>query len=245
MKHHRDNIFDNDQAVEEVSAFAFDKKVVDVFQDMIARSVPGYQLSLQMISILAADFIQENSHVYDLGCSLGASMIPITQGAANRTFHLHGVDNSPAMIDQCREVLQSKIPEKTVDLICADIQDVDFQTSSLILLNFTLQFIPLTDRLPLLDKIYHSLLPGGAVLLSEKISFPSDNIQEKQTKWHHAFKAQQGYSQLEIAKKRQSLENVLLPEEMTTHISRLKQAGFSTVIPWFQCFSFVSLVAIK
>lgn len=227
------------------SPFTFDKNVVEVFSDMIARSVPGYALSLQMISLLAKDFVKEDTHVYDLGCSLGASMVSVAKGCPHDRYTLIGVDNSPAMIEECSSRLEEMKLRPVWDLLCQDIQGVVFSTSSLFLLNFTLQFIPQIDRLPLLQKIWRSLIPGGALLLSEKISFRDKDTQDKQTHWHHSFKASQGYSALEIAQKRQSLENVLIPEEMTTHITRLEEAGFRHVIPWFQCFNFVSIIAIK
>ena len=42
-----------------------------------------------------------------------------------------------------------------------------------------------------------------------------------------------------------ALENVLIPETITVHRERLMDAGFSSVDVWFQCFNFMSMLAIK
>jgi len=54
-----------------------------------------------------------------------------------------------------------------------------------------------------------------------------------------------GYSKLEISQKRAALENVLLPETLEAHRSRLDTIGFDAVDVWFQCFNFASMVAFK
>jgi len=63
--------------------FEFDKEVAEVFEDMISRSVPGYTTILDMIAILAENYIQENSKIYDLGCSLGGATFAITRQLPN------------------------------------------------------------------------------------------------------------------------------------------------------------------
>ena len=132
-----------------------------------------------------------------------------------------------------------------MQLQCADIRDVTIENASIVVLNFTLQFITLEQREPLLQNIYHGLLPGGVLILSEKLCFTEDTEQQLMTDLHLAFKRANGYSDLEISQKRAALENVLIPETLTTHIERLKRVGFSQASQWFQCFNFASILAIK
>ncbi len=117
--------------------------------------------------------------------------------------------------------------------------------ASFVVLNFTLQFVPADDRETVLQNICHATCPGGALLLSEKISFADDAQQRLLTQLHHDFKRAHGYSDLEIAQKRTALEKRLIPETLDTHLSRLRSVGFQTVAPWYQCFNFVSVLAIK
>ncbi|MDH5219059.1 MAG: carboxy-S-adenosyl-L-methionine synthase CmoA, partial [Gammaproteobacteria bacterium] len=132
-----------------------------------------------------------------------------------------------------------------VELICDDIRNVQIENASMVVLNFTLQFLPVDDRLTLLKSIYQGMLPGGILVLSEKICYEDESKQELLTNLHHAFKRAQGYSDLEISQKRSALENVLIPESVPTHLDRLLQAGFEQRHVWFQSFNFISLVAIK
>ena len=236
-----------------VPRFVFDQSVVDVFPDMIQRSVPGYQTIINLCGELAARFVQPNSNCYDLGCSLGASSLAIRQQINQPDVTIVAVDNSSAMLERCQSVLdndnsatQAQSQLKTpVQLVEGDICDIEITNASLVVMNFTLQFIPLDKRRALLEKIYAGLNPGGCLVISEKLLFEPESLNQLLSELHHQFKSAQGYSDLEISQKRDSIENVLLPETLDSHINRLKACGFNTASPWFQCFNFASLVAIK
>jgi len=231
--------------VGEVGAFKFDETVVRVFPDMIQRSVPGYSAIISAIGLLAGRFAHEHSVCYDLGCSLGAATLSMRHQIKAENCRIVAVDNSPAMVTRFQEVLQKDQAPLAVEALCADIREVAIENASVVVLNFTLQFIPLEDRIGLLQKIYQGLLPGGILILSEKLKFDDDRQQELQTQMHHAFKKAQGYSDLEISQKRTALENVLIPETFIQHQSRLRQAGFSSAEVWFQYFNFASIIALK
>ena len=230
----------------EMIDFQFDERVVAVFPDMIQRSVPGYGMMISTIGILAARYAQAGSHCYDLGCSLGAVTLAMRQRISQPDCDIIAVDNSPAMIERGRELLArdttSTVP---VTMLCADLQEVSIANASVVVLNFTLQFIPLSQRLPLIQRIYAGLRPGGILILSEKIAFIEPERQHFHVELHHDFKRANGYSDLEISQKRTALEKVLIPESLACHQERLQTAGFNFVDLWFQCFNFASLVAIK
>lgn len=226
---------------EPVKPFEFNKRVVDVFPDMIERSVPGYPLTVSMISVMANDYVQEGTNVYDLGCSLGAVSLAIQQGLKNKACNIIAIDNSQAMIDACVK----NIPDKNIEFVSGDILNADIDNASLVVMNFTLQFIPLEQRNNLLEKIYQGLLPGGVLILSEKIRFDDEKENETMNHLHHRMKELNGYDQMEIASKRDALENVLIPESIETHKNRLNNSGFKNVFMWLKCFNFVSFVAVK
>ncbi len=228
-----------------VNAFKFDEQTANVFDDMIKRSVPGYPMMLDMLGVLAEKTVQENTCCYDLGCSLGASTLAIRHNIQKSNCKIIAVDNSRAMIEHCQQAIKQDNSSTPVDILCSDILDIQFTTSSLVSMNLTLQFIEKSLRLPLLTRIADSLVTGGALFLSEKIECTDAYEQEKLTELHHQFKKHQGYSDLEIAQKRTAIENVLIPETLETHKQRLTDAGFSKVIIGLQCLNFVSLVAYK
>ncbi len=155
------------------------------------------------------------------------------------------VDNSVAMLEQAKAHISSSGNGVPIELLCTDIQTVEINNASLVTLNFTLQFIPVAERLPLLRKINQGLQPSGVLVLSEKITFNDPEEEQLQMEMHHAFKRANGYNDLEISRKRSALDNVLIPETLKTHRERLSEAGFNQVNLWFQCFNFVSLVARK
>lgn len=231
------------QPLDRIADFSFDEKVAAVFPDMIQRSVPGYSTIVAMTGVLAKRYAADNSNIYDLGCSLGASLFSIAQNLDKKlNITLIGVDNSPAMIDRCSVLCNSY---QNIQLLCQDIEQTKIEKASVVVMNFSLQFIPLEKRESILSAIANNMLPGGVLVLSEKIRFEDDHLDKLNIELHHAFKKSNGYSDLEISQKRNALEKVLLPETIKTHQDRIKSAGFKRCDAWFQCFNFASLVAIK
>tara|TARA_R110001592_G_scaffold191441_1_gene437671 strand:- start:4879 stop:5622 length:744 start_codon:yes stop_codon:yes gene_type:complete len=238
-----DNIFA--MPLEKVTDFAFDEAVARVFPDMIRRSVPGYTTIIPMIGVITEHYAQTGTSCYDLGCSLGASTLSMRHGLKNKSCELIAIDNSSAMLDRCRHYIELDNETTPVDLVCADINDIEFKPSSVITLNFTLQFIAPDSRLKLLSKIFDALKPGGALILSEKICYEDPIEQSTLEQLHWDFKRANGYSELEVSQKRSALEQVLLTDSLNTHKIRLEKAGFTSSYMWYQCFNFMSLIAIK
>jgi len=238
-----DNLYAN--PLPHVKDFSFDEVVVNVFPDMIKRSVPGYATIIHMIGNLAERYAQTNSHCYDLGCSLGAATLAMRHRVQAVNCDIIGVDNSAAMIARCKQVICADSAEVAVSLHCADLCEFPIQNASVVVLNFTLQFIPVEKRSDILHKIYQGLKPNGVLILSEKLAFDDAQHEALMIELHHNFKRTNGYSDLEIAQKRSAIENILIPETLHTHRQRLKDAGFNSVDVWFQCFNFASIIAIK
>ncbi len=238
----RDRIYVENQGA--LGDFAFDAAVARVFPDMIKRSVPGYTTIIPMIGVISEHYAQANSHLYDLGCSLGASLLAMRHGVKASGCKVVGIDNAEAMLEQCQTYVDQDSHAVPVELHLGDITQFDYTKASVITLNFTLQFIEPEKRQALIQRLYDAMLPGGALILSEKIRFEGQE-QSLQEQLHWDFKRANGYSELEISQKRSALENVLLPETAQDHIDRLKQAGFTQASQWYQCFNFTSFIAIK
>ena len=238
-----DNIFA--QPLGQVKDFEFDHQVVEVFPDMIKRSVPGYTTIINGIGEIAKRFVKDNSQIYDLGCSLGAASLSIRQALQAKNATIIAVDNSPAMVERCRLIQSGYNFDTSIEVIEADINDIKINNASMIILNFTLQFLPRDQRKPLLEKIYHGLNSGGCLVLSEKLSLKDSELNQHIINLHHDFKKANGYSDMEIAQKRAALENVLLPDSREEHYNRFAQVGFSQYDTWFQHYNFASFIAIK
>lgn len=230
---------------EPVKPFEFNQRVAEVFPDMIERSVPGYPLTISMIRVIADEYAQEDSNIYDLGCSLGAASVAIQQGLKNKKCNIIAIDNSQAMIDLCNKNITQDTHRNKIVFELSDALQANIENASVVVMNFTLQFIPLAQRQYLIDKIYQDLLPGGVLVLSEKIVFADGLENDVLIQLHHHMKELNGYEKLEIANKRDALEKVLIPESLEDHQQRLSNAGFSQSFVWLKCFNFVSLIARK
>lgn len=233
------------QAHEAVGAFQFDESVVAVFPDMIKRSVPGYQTILTGIGELTGQYAQPNSKLYDLGCSLGAATLTMRRNLKAEKCEIIGVDNSEAMINRAQEYMQAYHSDIAVRLEHGDICQIDINKASVVVINFTLQFIDPEERDKLIAKIYGGLNEGGILIVSEKLHFEDAATQKAIEHLHLQFKRANGYSELEISQKRSSLENVLITDTETQHLDRFKKAGFNSASIWFQAYNFASFIAIK
>ena len=230
-------------------AFRFDEKVARVFPDMLRRSIPGYAASIEAIGSLAARYVRPGTTCYDLGCSLGAATIAMRHGISEPCCRVVAVDSAPAMVKRCREILaeddRQNGPETQVDVIEGDICDIEFTNASMVVLNYTLQFVDPGARDALVQRIFDGLNEGGLLVLSEKVVDESAHMEELLVDLHHEHKRRNHYSALEVARKRVALEDVLVPESVATHRERLQRVGFSHSAVWLRYFNFVSIIAIR
>lgn len=227
------------------TAFAFDDTVASVFDDMINRSVPGYSTIVSMIGVLAERYCSGGNRIYDLGASLGGASFAVAHQLPHSDFKIVAIDNSEAMTSRLQERVKNTSFAANIECRQEDLRASEISDASMVILNFTLQFIEPAARANLMQKIYDGMRPGGLLVISEKIQFPDPQLNELFIDLYHRFKETQGYSKLEIAQKRAALENVLIPETLAEHRQRLTNAGFHSFDAWFQCFNFASMVAFK
>ncbi len=213
--HHslRDKLFNSPT---DLVDWTFDEAVTKVFDDMVVRSVPGYRHMIEMIALLSNHYALAQTNVYDLGCSTGVSSRALATSKAD--IHIHAVDNSPSMIEMAQQNLNDIT---NITYHTANIEDITIVNASIVVLNLTLQFINPEQRTQVLQSITNGMVSGGIIILSEKIQHHDPTLEEL----HIAFKRSNGYSELEIANKRQMLENSLITESLETHLERLAHVG--------------------
>ncbi len=241
-----DRIYTTDDGGE---PFRFNENVARVFPDMLQRSIPGYAASIEAIGSLAARYVRAGTTCYDLGCSLGAATLAMRQGIREPACRIVAVDSSAAMIERCREIIAEDDRlngfETDVDVVESDIRGVSFANASMVVLNYTLQFIEPGDRGALLRDIFDGMNDGGVLVLSEKVVDENPEMEALLVELHHEHKRRKHYSALEIARKRAALENVLVPETIAAHRARLREVGFARSAVWLRYFNFVSIIAIR
>jgi tRNA (cmo5U34)-methyltransferase len=222
--------------------FEFDESVASVFDDMLNRSVPFYRQMLELTTTFALKYCEENSRIYDLGCSTASTLINIGKHT-DKNLELIGIDNSSAILQRAHN--KSKAFGIDIELIDSDIFDVDFKPSKVIISNYTLQFIRPLQREQLIKKIYDSLEEGGVFVFSEKV-ITNDKVLNKQfIDEYYEFKKTQGYSEYEIAQKREALENVLIPYTYEENKQMIEDAGFKHFDCIFKWVNFATFIGIK
>ena len=225
--------------------FKFDDSVAAVFPDMIRRSVPGYETIIALLGCMAEQYAQPQTNIYDLGCSLGASTLSAHSRLGHSENQFIAVDNSSHMLSKCKDNLIRKIPLEHIQFRHEDVEQTEICNASVVIMNFTLQFIDKEKRGSVISKLYAGLNKGGALILSEKIRFNDDIESNLQISWHEQFKRANGYSEMEVSQKRSALENVMILDSTEELKSRLQQAGFEQPLQWFQSFNFCSFIAVK
>lgn len=222
--------------------FEFDEEVASVFDDMLNRSVPFYK-QMQTLSIAFANkFLEENSKVYDLGCSTASTLIELSKTCKYK-LNLIGIDNSKAMLERASK--KAKAFGVDIELLNEDIFNIELKDAKVVFSNYTLQFIRPLNREKLVKKIYDSLQEGGVFIFSEKL-VSSNNLLNKQfIDEYYNFKKTQGYSEFEIAQKREALENVLIPYTEDENKKMIKDAGFKNCETIFKWVNFATFIAIK
>ena len=222
--------------------FTFNAQVAAVFDDMVNRSIPFYsEIHQVLLDVLQRRFPFAQGHraIYDLGCSTATTLCLVAQWSAEQKLYppLIGVDNSPAMLAQAaKKIKQHNLSH--IQLRCADIGQIELEKAAVVIMNYTLQFIPITHRPALLTKIYRSLSPNGIFFYAEKIKCQNKTIDPLFTELYYDFKRRNGYSELEIARKREALDKVLVPLTCEKHLQLLKNAGFNKTDLLFRWYNF-------
>jgi tRNA (cmo5U34)-methyltransferase len=239
----RDRIFAEVSA--EAGSFEFNDDVADVFPDMLRRSIPGYAATIQAIGALASRYVQPGTRCYDLGCSLGAATLAMRQHIAVPGCQIVSVDLAPAMITRCREIIAADDSDVDVSIVEDDVRQIAIEQASMVVMNYTLQFLSPEERDAMIGNIFDGLIDGGIFVLSEKVVDEDQEVEALLVQMHHEFKRQNAYSALEISRKRTALEDVLIPESIAAHRARLESAGFRHIGVWLRQFNFVSIIATK
>ena len=232
-----------------VQDFAFDAQVARVFDDMVARSVPFYAEIQRIQADLLMDFLPETGPVVcDLGCSTGTTIAHLTQHPkCPPNAHFIGYDNAEAMLNKAKTKLAEPLAAGRVAFELADLSELKtLPECNAVILNWALQFVRPIDREHLLKTIYQALKPNGILLLSEKILASDTGLNRLYIDQHLHFKSSQsGYTDTENQRKREALENVLVPYRLDENYELLARAGFSRYDAYFRWFNFACIIAIK
>lgn len=227
--------------------FIFDKKVADVFDDMLVRSVPFYEHIQRMIIELSGDFCQPQTAIYDLGCSTGTTLALLSGHIKDPSVKFIGVDNSQPMLDKSRQRF-AKLDEKRASFVCGDLNSglsFDAGIASVILMNWTLQFVRPINRDKIVKQIADSLMSGGCLIVVEKVMGPHSLLNRLYIEHYFDFKRSNGYTEMEISQKREALENVLIPYTIDENKELFVRNGFGLVDLFFRWYNFAGFICLK
>ena len=239
----KDEVFKGE--IEKASDFKFGANVAKVFDDMVSRSVPYYGEMQRMMAELAADHAQQGTDIYDLGCSTGTTMIGMDT-MVDPSIRFVGVDDSQEMLNKCSAKLAEIGFTREYDLRVADLNNgLQIENASVVVLCLTLQFVRPIYREKLIRDIYEGMVPGGALILIEKILAEDSNFNRDFIKHYCNYKRRNHYSELEISQKREALENVLIPYKLSEDVTLLRDRGFDHCEVFFKWYNFAGIIAIK
>lgn len=222
--------------------FEFDEAVASVFDDMLSRSVPFYDEVRKLVISLILSEQEEGKKVLDLGSSTAKFLLDL-HSKMDVGMKLKGLDNSQAMLDRAEQKCQAF--GANIELALADMLTYDYDQEDIIVANYTLQFIRPMQRLELVKKLYDGLNDDGVFIFSEKVVFEDKKLDKELIDIYYDYKKEQGYSEYEIAQKREALENVLIPFSIKENIQMCRDAGFQNISTVFQWANFVTFVVKK
>jgi tRNA (cmo5U34)-methyltransferase len=222
--------------------FEFNEEVASVFDDMISRSIPGYENILDLTQKALLEYVKEGT-ITDIGCSTANLLIALSQKTKDKNIKLIGVDDSESMLQIATK--KAAAYEADIEFLCLDAINSDLPSSKAFVANFTLQFIRPMIREELVQKIFDSLEAGGIFLFAEKLISEDKKLNKFLIDSYHEYKKERGYSELEIMRKREALENVLVPYSEDENKTLCAKAGFYHVETLFKWCNFALFIALK
>lgn len=216
--------------------------VVDEFDQHILQSVPHCQEQREFIAGLARFFLHEGATAYEIGVSTGALARTVLARLPQRPCRYVGLDVVPGMVALANRQVGG---DPRFEAVLADALTFPLERPALVLSYYTLQFIPLADRVDLVRRIHRSLQPGGALILYEKTLGGDARVQDILTQMYFDFKARQGFDPAAIINKASALQGVAMPVSFDANRNMLLEAGFDTVEVVYRAFAFAGFLAIK
>jgi tRNA (cmo5U34)-methyltransferase len=239
----KDTLFSEQRS--DVRDFDFGKDTAVVFDDMLNRSVPYYTEMQRMIGEISVDYAVDGTRVYDLGCATCNAFFELDR-VLPKEMKFVGVDFSSEMLGQAREKIATQGFKRDHELICADLNDeIEIKNASVVIMNLTLQFIRPVRRHLVMSNIARGMVPGGCLLVVEKVLSKDSKINRSFIKYYYDFKERNGYSKMEIAQKREALENVLIPYRLEENYELFLSSGFSFCDVFFKWYNFCGMIAVK
>ena len=232
-----------DEAISAVEGgWEFTSEVAESFDTHVRKSIPLYDEVQQMTVDMSEWFVKDNSVVYDIGSSTGETIYHLMKKHRNKkNVRFIGIDKSRMMVKQA----QRKVAAANIKFLHQDIMQTAFKESDLCISLFTMQFLTISERIQILQKMYECLNMGGAFIMAEKIQAEEGRFNDLWMELYWDFKKKQGLTDDQILHKARSLRGVLIPMTLTENIKLLKMAGFTNIDVFFKWYNFAGLLAIK
>lgn len=227
-----------------VEPFRFDHDVAAVFDDMAARSIPYYAEVQRLTIKLVERYYVQGGLIYDIGCATGNTVLALLETLPSPP-RIRAIDNSAAMIECVRHRVEAAAFEDDVSFECRNVEDVSIYGANVVISHYTLHFLPLEHRAETIVKIFEGMRPGGAFILSEKVTECDADLTDCFSENYHDLKRRNGYSPLEIEQKVKALDGVLVPLSVNQNLNMLRRCGFTTVSIFFKWLNFASFIALK
>jgi tRNA (cmo5U34)-methyltransferase len=240
-----DQIFSRER--DAVADFDFGKETAKVFDNMLERSVPFYAEMQRMIGELVGTFAADNSSIWDLGCSTCNTFMAMEPRLRDKSgIQFVGLDNSEEMLIRARKKLMQSGTKCSYDLRYADLNaPIEVANASVVLSILTLQFVRPLYRERLLRDVFKGMNDNGCFILVEKVVGEDSLFNRLFIEYYYEYKRRNGYSDLEIAQKREALENVLIPYRLNENLALLQAVGFKSCEVFFKWYNFCGIVAVK
>ena len=223
----------------------FDADVTDAFDDMLKRSIPQYDVMRAAVFALGCPFVQQNTAIVDVGASRGEAIEPFLKRFGALNHHVM-IEISEPMRAVLRERFGGYEKSGVVEIRSDDLRaSFPFVKTSLILSILTLQFVPIEHRQRLVQRMYDSMIAGGALIVVEKVLGATASLDAVFVDGYYDLKRANGYSQEAIDRKRLALEGVLVPVTAAWNEELLKMAGFRQVDCFWRWMNFAGWIAVK
>jgi len=219
------------------------------FDEHIEKSIRGYGHLLEDVISFSRYFVEDETNVYDLGCSTGKMTQRLIEANYDHCtdaswYGIEIADGFQDDLEKRKEDIHKFDPNAWVYFEHEDIRETYIHSASLVTSIFTLQFMPKRDRQGVIENIYTGLNEGGAFIFSEKTICENANFQDMLTFNYYDYK-RKSFDTEDIMDKERTLRHMMKPNTWNEINNMILDAGFSDVQPFWRNHAFVGAIAIK
>jgi tRNA (cmo5U34)-methyltransferase len=188
------------------------QEIANTFDNHVREQLPWYDMVAESVSYIIKNYLSENDTVVDIGASTGNMIDKIIPLVQERSCYITAIEKSETMFEKLKNKYAN---ESCIELVDADVMDIQLPKAKVYVLFLTLMFIPVQQRVKLIQTIKNKCEKGGVIIIVDKVCNHLGYFSTVLKRLTMHFKLLQGAKPEDVLIKEMSLAGIQIPIDIS------------------------------